>query len=149
MVDEIDRKILSLLMDNARLSVREIGRKLGLSPAAVSKRLNKLEKNGIIKKYTVVLDEKIAEATCSLMLMIHVGRGVDPDTYAKKLSKLPEICWCIRVTGYYEILAVANCKNPSDVSKLLDKIKSINQVTEVSTSLIINKYKIRPLFLVD
>lgn len=147
MIDDTDLKIIELLKENARMSVRTIAKRLGLSPATVSKRLNKLIREGVIKKYTVILNDKYLQATCSLMLLIHLDRDVDPDKFAADLSKLPEICWCIRVTGYYEVIAIAGCNNPLEVNELLKKIKKIGNVSEISTSLIISKHKITPLFL--
>jgi len=147
MLDDTDRKIIELLKEDARLSVRKIADKLGLSPAAVSKRLNKLRKRGIIKKYTVILDEKYLQGICSLMLLIRLDKGVDPDEFASKLSELPEICICIRITGYYEIMATAKCNDTSEVNNLLKKIREMGNVAEITTSLIISRYKITPIFL--
>ncbi len=145
MLDETDKKIINILKENARLSVRKIARQLGLSPAAVSKRISKLEKEGVIKKYTAIVENEETSVACSLMLMIKVGRDTDPDIFGKKLSKLPEICICIRATGYYEVFALANCRKPSEVSRLLNKIKDLGKVDEINTALIIEKYKILPI----
>ena len=141
MLDETDQKIISILRKNARISVRKMAKQLNLSPATVSKRIAKLEKEGIIKKYTAIIEDENVETSCSLMLMINIGRETDPDVFGRKLSKLPEICICMRVTGHYEIFALANCKDSSKVSYLLNKIRRLGKVNEINTELIIEKYK--------
>ena len=142
MLDEADQKIISILRENARMSVRKIASQLKLSPATVSKRIAKLEREGIIKKYTAIVEDEEIEANCSLMLMISISRETDPDDFGRRLSKLPEICICMRVTGHYEIFALANCRDSSKVSDLLNKIRELGKINEVNTALVIKKYKI-------
>lgn len=144
MLDETNQKIIDILKENARTSVRNIAKQLGLSPAAISKRISKLEREGIIKKYTAIIENKEIESSCSLTLMIKVGGEENPDVFGKKLSKLPEICTCMRITGYYDILALANCKSPSEVSGLLNKVKEWGRVDDINTALVIEKYKVLP-----
>ena len=55
-VDELDKRILSVLLEDGRASCREIARILGVSPATVAKRLKKLENSGLVKGYTALLD---------------------------------------------------------------------------------------------
>jgi DNA-binding Lrp family transcriptional regulator len=81
------------------------------------------------------------------MLLIRLDKGADPDEFASKLSKLPEICMCVRITGYYEIMATANCNHTSEVNNLLKKIREMGNVSEINTSLIISRHKITPIFL--
>ena len=55
-IDETDNKIIELLTDNARMSYSEIGERLSISRTAVKNRIDALEKSGVIKGYTVVVD---------------------------------------------------------------------------------------------
>ncbi len=57
-IDERDRQILSLLLENGRIPLKEIGKRLGISDVAVKKRIDKLEKAGIIRGYTANIDPK-------------------------------------------------------------------------------------------
>ena len=57
-LDTIDRKILALLQKNARMTVKEMSKHLNLSSTPIFERIKKLEKNGIIDHYTVVLNQE-------------------------------------------------------------------------------------------
>src|SRR5436853_1802779 len=58
LLDETGRKLLSALQENARLSYAELGRRIGLSPAATAERLRRLEEAGVIKGYRVEIDRE-------------------------------------------------------------------------------------------
>ena len=82
-MDNIDIKILNLLKQNARMSASEIGEKINLSVSAVLERIKKLEKSGIIKQYTLILDPKLINKDVSAFISI----GLDHPNTMKALSK--------------------------------------------------------------
>jgi DNA-binding Lrp family transcriptional regulator len=57
-IDEIDSKLLNILQDNSRVTIRELSEKLHLSTTPIHERIKKLEKSGIIKQYVTLLDPK-------------------------------------------------------------------------------------------
>ena len=69
-MDTLDYKILSVLKDNSRLTAKNIGAKVNLSTSAVIERIKKLESTGVLKQYTIVLDQK--QLGRELMAFIYV-----------------------------------------------------------------------------
>jgi len=141
-MDEVDEKILKLLQRNARISIRKMAKILGLSPANISRRIKRLEEKGIIRGYVAITDNDMLGANCSLLLLISVDGSTDPDMVCHRISEMPDICLCLRSTGQYDIVALADCSNPKHISDLLRRIREVGGIRNITTSLIIDKYKV-------
>jgi len=109
-LDEIDKRIISELQKNSRISFTEIGKRLNLSETAIRNRVNVLTKSGVIKKFTVQLDfDKIGK---SIMAIIGVKVGGEVmRTVASKLSDMNEIAEIYTMTGEYDIILKIICNN--------------------------------------
>ena len=83
-IDEIDREILQLLKDNARLSYSEIAEKVGLSRVSVKNRMRSLEKRGVIKGYTTVINPVASANGIKFFMDIET----DPEHFADTVDKL-------------------------------------------------------------
>ncbi len=140
-LDELDKRIIKILQENARVGVRELARRLNVSPASISRRIRRLEDKGIIKGYTVITDDLILGRLCSLMLLISADANSDPDELCCKISELPETCLCLRTTGRYDIVALVECKDPQHVNELLRKVRKLGGISSLDTSLIIKTHK--------
>ena len=90
MLDALDYKILAELVANAKSSFAEIGRKLNLHPNVIAYRVNKLEKNGIIKDYTADLDlEKLGVAE-QILVGASFPRDSERDDIIEKIAAIPQ-----------------------------------------------------------
>ena len=74
-IDATDQKIINLLLDNSKLSFRQIAEKTGLSAATVMKRVHILEKEGAIKKYTTLLDYEKIGYSFDVIIEVRVSHG--------------------------------------------------------------------------
>lgn len=74
-LDEVDRKIIEVLQKDARIPFTEIGKELEVSDATVHFRVKKMLKAGIIKKYTIVVNESVYESRVSCYMLIKVKQG--------------------------------------------------------------------------
>jgi Lrp/AsnC family transcriptional regulator, leucine-responsive regulatory protein len=96
--DEIDRKILECLQENARIPNVELAERVGLSPAPCLRRVASLEREGVIKKYVALLDP----LSVNLGLIVFVQVSVDLrklEIFEKAIMKRPEITGCYLMTG--------------------------------------------------
>ena len=75
MIDEIDKKILNVLMGNARLSLREIAKQIGYSVVTIMKRMKQLEKEKIIKEYIAHIDYEKLGYDVNIIIKIRVSKG--------------------------------------------------------------------------
>ena len=90
MIDETDKQILNVLLDDSRLSYREIAKKVGVSVATVMHRVNRLKKEKIIKKYTTALDyEKLGyDVEITIHLKINKGKLIELENKIAKAKNV-------------------------------------------------------------
>ncbi|GAB4035402.1 Lrp/AsnC family transcriptional regulator [Spirosoma jeollabukense] len=105
-LDKIDRKILSLLQVDARLTIQEIGQRINLSKTPVHERIKRLERAGVIDRYVTILDKK----KLGSLLMIYCQVTLDRQTrdafadYEAAVRELPDVLECNRVSGTFDYL---------------------------------------------
>ena len=83
-LDDVDNRIIELLRQNARMSYSEIGNAVGMSRVAVKARMNQMEKNGIIRGYSAVIDEEASPGGIRFTLDIET----EPQRFEEVLCKL-------------------------------------------------------------
>jgi Lrp/AsnC family leucine-responsive transcriptional regulator len=117
-VDRIDRKILALFQGDTRRIAAEIGEKVGLSAAAVQRRLKRLRKSGAIKKEIAVLDPAMAGVpiTCivTLGMVPHAAPQQQLDRFRRDMQAAAEIQQCYHVTGTVDFVLVVTSRSMED-----------------------------------
>lgn len=136
MIDATDFKILAELVENAKYSFAEIGRKLSLHPNVVAYRVNKLEKAGIIKDYTADLDlEKLGVAE-QILVGASFPRDAERDDIIQKIAAIPQTVKVVSSLGEPESIVFLVGKNKSEIEKLMSKLRSLNIKIEYTGSII-------------
>lgn len=100
-LDSTDRKILTLLQDDGRMSLADLAEKVGLSPSPCLRRMRNLEKAGIIARYVAVLDQKAVGLPVSVFISIKLASQKQDalDRFSKTISRWPEVLECYLMTG--------------------------------------------------
>ena len=123
-MDNLDFNIINTLSKNSRTPFMQIARNLKVSESTIRKRVFNLEKKGIIKKYSLVVDtSKIGYDNIAL-----IGVDVTPEKYldvAKKLTEFSEIKYVASSTGDHMFMLEAWTKNGEELRTLSNKIKGI------------------------
>ena len=140
MLDEIDKKIIKVLEDDARTSLRKISELVKVSLGTVSNRVKKMEKNGVIKGYSVILDpDQIGwEFNVVIGLRIQKGRLIE---IQEKIAKDPRVHGVYDVTGDFDSMVIARAKNRKDLDDLSKNVLSIDGVERSITHLVLNTVK--------
>ena len=143
MLDETDKRIIEILIENSRMSYADIARKLGISEATVFKRIKKLKDEGVIESFTLQLDpSKIGRDVC-----LSLGLTVNPvllEEIAKKLSNLDEVSEVFITVGEHNIIAHALLgDNDAFNDFLMNKIYKLEGITKIDTNIILKKMKAR------
>ncbi|ADB38914.1 MULTISPECIES: Lrp/AsnC family transcriptional regulator [Spirosoma] len=105
-LDNTDRKILTLLQQNARLTIQEIGQRINLSKTPVHERIKRLEREGIIERYVTILNKK----KLGNLLMVYCQVTLDRQTrdafadFEGAIRLLPDVLECNRVSGTFDYL---------------------------------------------
>jgi Lrp/AsnC family leucine-responsive transcriptional regulator len=140
-MDTFDGKILKLLAQNARMTGADIARKVNLSLPAVTERLRKLTRDGIIDKYTIRLNRE--KLSLNLMAFINVWIDHTKNVNAREhLVAMSEVLECHHMAGDCDMLLKVLVKDTAALEELLvNKIKSIKSITRTSTTIILSTYK--------
>jgi Lrp/AsnC family leucine-responsive transcriptional regulator len=140
-MDQHDSKILRLLIQNARITGADIARKINLSLPAVTERLRKLSRSGIIDSYTIKVNRD--KLSLSLMAFIHVWVDHSKNTGVRDaIIAMPEVLECHHVAGDYDLLLKVLVTDTAALEDLLiNKIKAIKSITRTSTTIILSTYK--------
>tara|TARA_B100001113_G_scaffold33375_1_gene23735 strand:+ start:15829 stop:16281 length:453 start_codon:yes stop_codon:yes gene_type:complete len=142
-MDEIDRKIIEVLCDDGRTSLRKISERIGVSLGSVSNRVKRLEENKIIKGYTVLLNsEEIGwELTVVIGMRIQKGRLIE---IQEKIAKDNRVYAVYDVTGDFDSMIIAKASNREDLDDLSKNVLSIEGVERSVTHLVLNTVKELP-----
>ena len=123
-MDALDRKIIHLLTENARMPVKEIAQKINLTSPAVSSRIHRLEQEGIIGGYTVQLHRPDEPNRVGALVSVQTS----PDRREEFLALIQQesdVRQCYRVTGTYNFIVKVSCANIEDLEHLLNKIQQL------------------------
>lgn len=139
-VDDLDLKILREFIRDSRTSYRNIAKKLGIAPGTVLSRIRRMEKNNVLKKYTVSVDyEKLGYSVTSVTeIKVSKGKLVEVE---KRLAKLPGVCAVYDVTGDVDAIVISKFRNPAELSKFTKRILSMPNVEGTNTHFVLTVVK--------
>jgi len=139
-LDDVDKKLLDILQENADLTYAELGKILGISPSTVYTRVKRLRERGYIKRI-------VAEVSPEMMgynLRSLVFLSVDVKKYneiVNQLLKYPQIKTIYDITGEWTFAIEALVKDHKELTDLLDKIGSIEGIQQTSTAVVLRVIK--------
>jgi len=143
MLDDTDRRIIQVLERDARTSLRGIAEEVGVSLGTVSNRVKKLEDNGVIKDYRVILDsEKVGwNLNVVIGLRIQKGRLIE---IQEKIARDNRVYGVYDVTGEFDSMVIARAVDRSDLDDLSKNVLSMDGVVRSVTHLVLNTVKEGP-----
>ncbi|MBI2499654.1 Lrp/AsnC family transcriptional regulator [Candidatus Woesearchaeota archaeon] len=138
--DELDKQIMNLLLENSKLSYRQIAKKLKVSAATIMNRTKLLEKGGIIKNYTISIDyEKVGfDIEAIIEMRISKGKLIEVE---KKIATNPNVFAVYDITGDFDAIILARFENRRRLDTFLKKIQTYDFVERVFTKVILNTLK--------
>ncbi len=139
--DETDLIIINILQENARTSLRKLSDKLGMSDVGAYYRIRKLSKEGVIKKFTILIDpEKLG-----LSIRVTIGIQVDPlllDEVASKIAEEPSFYMVWTVSGAHNIHAEAAFRDNAEMKRVLEgMLHKIQGIQEYHMSVMLKPIK--------
>jgi len=149
-IDEIDLRILTLLMENAKISYAEISEQVYLSPGAVHVRVKKMESKGVITGSSVNIDMSKLGWDISAFLGIYLDKSSLYDEVAAQLRQIPEIVNINYTTGIYSIFARLICRDTAHLREILhDRIQKIQGIQRTETFISLEESLNRPIPLIQ
>ncbi|GAA0842350.1 Lrp/AsnC family transcriptional regulator [Marinobacter szutsaonensis] len=136
MINSQDQKLLMLLRQDARTSITDLARALGVSRSTVQNRLARLEKAGIIRGYSVELGgEYLAN-----QVEAHVSIKVIQKLTARTNMALEDISQAVQlfsVSGEYDLIAIVQAQSLEELSKVLDDIGNLEGVERTNSAVVL------------
>ena len=133
-MDELDSKIIQLMMRNARMPVKEIAKQVNLTSPAVSSRIHRMEQEGIIGGYTVRLHHPGENNRVQALISIQTAAS-ERDHFLKMIQGEPQILQCYRVTGSYNFIVKVSCPGIDALEHLLTHLQKMgNTNTQIIPS---------------
>ena len=149
-IDEIDQKILSFLVKNARMPFLEIARECGVSGAAIHQRFKRLEANGVITGSRLQVKPQALGLNVCAYVSISLSESTKYPEVIANLKKIPEIVECHFVTGKYAILAKLYClDNDHLMEVLLNTIQKIPYIQSTDTMISLDEPIERQVWVKD
>ena len=143
-IDEFDRRILRALARNARATNVEIAREIGLSEAPCSRRIQRLEKEGVIAGYGLRMDPQAAGVgiTAFLTLTLDMVSAQSADRFAEVVLQSPHVLACYIVSGSaYALLHVAAADIGAYSKFVLDRLRTIPGVKDLNSNFVMRVVK--------
>jgi DNA-binding Lrp family transcriptional regulator len=139
-LSETDKRILKNLLEDARFSSRQIAKNVGVSVGTVLSRIKKMEDDGFIKGYSVILDhEKLGyELTVVTEITVSKGRLTEME---KEVAKIPNVCGVYDVTGLTDAVIVAKFKTREDLGKFTKQLLALPYIERTNTHVVLTTVK--------
>jgi Lrp/AsnC family leucine-responsive transcriptional regulator len=139
MTDAADRAIIDFLRGNARATVTEIAQKVSLSPAAVSRRLARLESTGVIKGYITVVDEGLTGGLEAFVEIRLVG-AIDTEQIDELARLIPEISEFYNVAGDPDLIVRLRVPDRDQLQRVVNALRRTGKIAGTKTLIILDSW---------
>jgi Lrp/AsnC family leucine-responsive transcriptional regulator len=137
-LDVIDRKILALIQDNAKLSQAELAKAVGLTAPSVNERIRKLERGGVIRGYVALLDERKLGHDITAFVEIFIEHPKFESGFIEAVGGLDEVLECHHITGEFSLLLKVRVRDMAAFRKLLiEKLNTVRGVRQTRTLIVL------------
>lgn len=143
-LDKIDKKILQELQRNGRISHQELAETVGLSPTPCARRIKNLEKRGVIKGYTAIVDEEQMGYGFSVFVSVQLDHQTDDRLlkFESEVLQFPEVLDCWLMTGNRDYLLRLAIENLSEFERFLTgRLTKVEGVASIESSIPIRRVK--------
>lgn len=143
--------IISILQQNARISDTALGEILGISPEEAGKKIKQLEDSGVIKGYSVIVDDEKYDNSivyATIQLKVTPQRDCGFDVIAKTIMMYDEVESVSLMSGAYDLAVEVKGSNLKEVARFIsERLSTIEGVLSASTHFILKKYKEKGIFI--
>lgn len=143
-INEKDKKILKELQKNCRQSSRQLSKKLGIPATTIHSKIKKFEREGIIKKYTAILDpEKIGLPSVAFVLVRvqHIdinGKRMTSQDVVRNIIKLPCVCEAHGIAGPHDLILKVRGESEKQIGlDIINIIRDNKNVVDTQTNIVV------------
>jgi DNA-binding Lrp family transcriptional regulator len=138
-MDEADRQILALLVDDGRRTYDDIARRVSLSAPAVKRRVDRLRSSGAIRGFTAVVDHASLGAHTEALVELFFAPGTSLDAVADALRDHPEVLEAWSITGEADAIARVRTRDNADLERLIRELQRDGQVVRTRSQIVMSR----------
>ncbi len=135
-LDDVDERLLALLRDDARQSIAQLAKEVGISRGQLYSRLARLEEQGVVAGYTVRLGSAFAGSRVRAHVMIKTLPRFHREV-EQALARLQHVQAIHAISGEYDIIAMLETDDSAQLNELIDEIGLLDGVERTTTSVIL------------
>jgi len=148
-LDETDLSIVELLLENARRTYGDIGRRVGLSAPAVKRRVDRLEEVGVITSYTAVVDHDLLGQPLEAFIELRFAAGVRVDAIANVANDILEVCSVFTTAGDPDALVWVRVHDVRHLKTVVDQLRSTGGALGTKTLMVLGTSSRAPESLIQ
>ena len=138
--DTIDTQILTELIKDAQMPFSKISQKIGVSRETVRKRFEKMKKEGVIDRITILVDGRKIGEQGTAFLMLTCLRGADKKAVFQKLQTVPDVCLVTELMGDFDFFVWARLRNMQQIAQIVNEIRKCEGIDNIETLLLPQTY---------
>jgi Lrp/AsnC family transcriptional regulator, leucine-responsive regulatory protein len=139
-VDEIDRRIIDLLREDARRTIADIATRVSLSAAPVKRRIDRLERAGVIAGYTVLLDHAKIGPSIDAFTELRYAGDADVDEIVAAVTQLPEVREVFTTAGDPDALVRIRVEDVAHLKRVVNHLRRSGRVTGTKTLMVLERW---------
>ena len=140
-MDNVDRKIMNIIQENAKISNIDIARNLGMAPSSILERIRRLERSGYVKSYEARLDHRKLGLNLTAFIWLDTDEKIGVSEVGAKLIDFPEIQEVHDVSGEYCYLLKVRVADTDALADLMTRIGQLPLVRKSHTTLVLKTEK--------
>ena len=140
-LDDMDKNILRILQNDAKASLRDIEKQIGLSTTAIRARLKRLTESKLIKKYMAIIDCSQLGYREMVIASLRVNSKQPLDVIKQKIENMMNIKYAYIVTGEYPLVLLFKCLDHDDAMGQINNLRNLPGVEEVKTQIVLDRIK--------
>jgi Lrp/AsnC family transcriptional regulator, leucine-responsive regulatory protein len=139
-LDDIDHNILALLRDNSRRTLANIGEQVSLSVAAVKRRVERLERDGVIRGYTARVDSSMLGDAIEVLMEVYCADRTSPGDIRPSFEHLDEVVTGFTVSGEPDVLLRLRVDSVAHLEEVVERIRRDPNVVRTRTMLVLSTF---------
>jgi DNA-binding Lrp family transcriptional regulator len=137
--DALDRQIVALLVENARLAYREIGERVGLSAPAVKRRMDRLERDGVIVGYTAIVDPQAPGQSTEAFVELWCRGKTSPTEVRAIVADVPQVIGAYTVSGDADALLHMRTRDSAELESAIERIRANPNAERTKTVIVLSR----------
>jgi DNA-binding Lrp family transcriptional regulator len=143
-VDDLDRKVVGCLVEDARSTFAEIGAQVGLSAPAVKRRVDRLVASGAVRGFTAVVDPSVLGWTTEAYVEVYCKGTVAPPELRRSLERIPEVVGACTVSGAADALLQMLAADIAHLERAIEQVRDLPTVDHTQSTIVLSRLVDRP-----